>query len=162
MQLDTRFFDQPSPDLAVALLGKVIRHAVEVRGRTVWLAARIIETEAYAIDDRGSHASLGYTPKRRALFMAPGTIYMYYARGGDSLNVSARGEGNAVLIKSAYPYFDSQSPAATRDIMMANNPLRGRARPIDRLCNGQTLLCRALGLRVTAVSYTHLTLPTSG
>ena len=149
MQLDTTFFDQPPPDLAVALLGKVIRHAVVHDGRQRWLAARIIETEAYAIVDLGSHASLGYTARRAALFMPPGTIYMYYARGGDSLNVSARGKGNAVLIKSAYPFFDAQSPTSGAAVMAANNPLNRRKRPVDRLCAGQTLLCKALGLRVT-------------
>ena len=64
---------------------------------------RIIETEAYYINERGSHASLGFTEKRKALFMKPGTIYMYYARGGDSLNFSCLGDGNAVLVKSGFP-----------------------------------------------------------
>ncbi|MDV3444008.1 DNA-3-methyladenine glycosylase, partial [Pseudomonas otitidis] len=34
-----------------------------------WLSARIIETEAYYLAEKGSHASLGYTEKRRALFL---------------------------------------------------------------------------------------------
>ena len=59
------------------------------------------------MNDRGSHASLGFTKKREALFMKPGTIYMYYARGGDSLNFSCQGEGNAVLIKSGFPASDN-------------------------------------------------------
>ena len=79
---------------------------------------------------------------------------MYYARGGDSLNGSARGEGNAVLIKSAYPFSDSLSPAAGQRMMVVNNPIKSgsampRARPLELLCAGQTLLCRPLGLRVT-------------
>ncbi len=48
--------------------GKVIRHRVDGR----WLSARIIETEAYYLAEKGSHASLGYTEKRRALFQAMG------------------------------------------------------------------------------------------
>jgi 3-methyladenine DNA glycosylase Mpg len=45
--------------------------------------------------------------------MDGGTIYMYYSRGGDSFNISAAGPGNAVLIKSAYPWIDSiAGPAA--------------------------------------------------
>src|SRR3546814_17486805 len=67
------------------LLGKVIRRRLD----GLWLSARIIETEAYYLAEKGSHASLGYTHKRRALFMDGGTVYMYYARGGDSLNFSA-------------------------------------------------------------------------
>ncbi|VEE17288.1 3-methyladenine DNA glycosylase [Ectopseudomonas mendocina] len=93
--LPDTFFDRDAQLLARELLGKVIRHRVG----TLWLSARIIETEAYYLVDKGSHASLGYTEKRKALFADGVHIYMYYARGGDSLNFSAQGPGNAVLIK---------------------------------------------------------------
>jgi DNA-3-methyladenine glycosylase len=114
----------------------------------------IIEAEAYYRAEKASHASLGYTEKRAALFMPPGTIYMYYARGGDSFNVSCRGEGDAVLFKSAMPYTAfAQADAMQMDSMVAamqaRNPLPGgRPRVPVRLCAGQTLLCRSLGLRV--------------
>jgi len=116
----------------------------------LWLSARIIETEAYCLEEKGSHASLGYTQKRHALFVEEGgTIYMYYARGGDSLNFSAAGAGNAVLIKSAHPWQDSVSGAASLACMQALNPRRdGSPRPPGQLCAGQTLLCRALALKV--------------
>lgn len=144
--LSDAFFNRPALELAPDLLGKVIRHYHQ----GVWLSARIIETEAYLLTDKGSHASLGYTEKRQALFADGGTIYMYYARGGDSLNFSAKGPGNAVLIKSGYPYFDAVSPESTLSILQANNPDRqGRPRPLERLCSGQTLLCKSLGLQVT-------------
>jgi DNA-3-methyladenine glycosylase len=143
--LDDAFFDRASPALARALIGKVLRR----RWKMQWLSARIIETEAYCLNERGSHASLGYTHKRRALFMEGGAIYMYYARGGDSLNISAAGPGNAVLIKSAYPWIDTISGPAALAAMQAENPdARGAARAPQRLCAGQTLLCRALALRV--------------
>jgi len=147
--LSQEFFDREPVELAVALLGKVLRHRVtdSIHG-PVWLAARIIEAEAYYRTEKGSHSSLGLTEKRRAMFMAPGTIYMYYARGNDSLNFSARGEGNAVLIKSAYPYFDQVSPPGTLEVMRNLNPGTRTERPIERLCNGQTLMCRSLGLKV--------------
>lgn len=109
--LPDSFFDRDAQTLARDLLGKVIRH----RQGNLWLAARIIETEAYYLTDKGSHASLGYTEKRKALFLDGGHIYMYYARGGDSLNFSAHGPGNAVLIKSAYPGWTRfQMPTAWR------------------------------------------------
>lgn len=139
------FFDRDACLVARELLGKVIRHWLD----GLWLSARIIETEAYYLAERGSHASLGYTEKRRALFLDGGHIYMYYARGGDSLNFSAHGAGNAVLIKSALPWQDALSGAAALARMQANNPDRqGRPRPPEKLCAGQTLLCRALGLKV--------------
>lgn len=143
--LPSHFFDRDAQQLARKLLGKVIRHRVG----DLWLAARIIETEAYYCEEKGSHASLGYTHKRRALFLDGGHIYMYYARGGDSLNFSAQGPGNAVLIKSAYPWTDALSGPASLARMALNNPAAdGTPRPQQRLCAGQTLLCKALGLKV--------------
>jgi len=123
------FFDQPAQQLAIALLGAVLRRRVTTPEGSLWLAARIIETEAYEFSDRGSHASLGETPSRRALFMPAGTIYMYYARGGDSLNFSARGAGNAVLIKSGIPHIDKHSPAQNIEVMQQFNPAQLARRP---------------------------------
>ncbi|WP_079204628.1 DNA-3-methyladenine glycosylase [Pseudomonas sp. CC6-YY-74] len=143
--LSVSFFDRDARLLARELLGKVIRH----RCGTLWLSARIIETEAYYLDEKGSHASLGYTEKRKALFLDGGHIYMYYARGNDSLNFSAQGPGNAVLIKSAHPWLDPYSDGASLAQMQANNPdSQGQPRALDKLCAGQTLLCKALGLKV--------------
>ncbi|HAZ13394.1 MAG: 3-methyladenine DNA glycosylase [Bdellovibrionales bacterium GWA2_49_15] len=144
--LTNKFFDQDAQELARALLGKVLRHRVDGR----WLSAMITETEAYYRNEKASHSSLGFTPKRRAMFMPPGTIYMYYARGGDSLNISVQGEGNAVLIKAARAWFDKISPPENLAIMQQMNPIGKdrRQRSPDRLCSGQTLLCRSLGLKV--------------
>ena len=149
MNVPHEFFDQEPLQLARSLIGKVLRHRVDhpEHGR-MWLSAKIIETEAYYLDEKGSHSSLGFTESRKAMFMTPGTIYMYYSRGGDSLNFSARGEGNGVLIKSGIAYTDRMSPAKTLSTMQAINPVNGRTRPIDILCSGQTLLCRSLGLKV--------------
>ena len=145
--LPDAFFDRDASELARDLLGKVIRHRVD----GLWLAVRIIETEAYYLEEKGSHASLGYTHKRRALFMDGGVIYMYYARGGDSLNFSAAGPGNAVLIKSGHPWTDARSgPEALARMQQLNPDAQGQARLPSRLCAGQT-----------PVSYTHLTLPTT-
>jgi DNA-3-methyladenine glycosylase len=143
--LPDTFFDRDAQVLARDLLGKVIRHRIG----DLWLSARIIETEAYYCAEKGSHASPGYTEKRKALFLDGGHIYMYYARGGDSLNFSAQGPGNAVLIKSAYPWVDEISGPASLAQMLLNNPdAQGRPRPSQKLCAGQTLLCKALGLKV--------------
>jgi len=144
MQIPSDWFDRDPREVAPDLLGKVLRH--KVGGR--WLCARIIETEAYRLEEKGSHASLGWTPKRNALFMPPGTIYMYYARGGDSFNLSCRGEGNAVLVKSGIPWpWPDPDPAMLRQ-MQSLNPVNGRPRPPEKLCSGQTLFCQSLGLKV--------------
>ncbi|MCK5647507.1 MAG: DNA-3-methyladenine glycosylase [Gammaproteobacteria bacterium] len=143
--LPVSFFNQDACRLAKQLLGKVIRR----KYGQYWLSAKIIETEAYYQDEKGSHASLGFTEKRKALFMSPGTIYMYYARGNDSLNISCRGKGNAVLIKSAFPYEDQLThPDAIKKMQQLNPLPSGLIRPVTKLCNGQTLLCRSLALTV--------------
>ena len=143
------FFDQDPLDLARQLIGKVLRHRyLDPDLGPLWLATRIIETEAYFRSEKGSHSSLGFTEKRKAMFMQPGTIYMYYARGGDSLNFSARGDGNGVLIKSGVVHVDRKSPPETVAVMQALNPVNGRRRSVEKLCSGQTLLCRSLNLKV--------------
>lgn len=151
MILNNHFFSQLPLQLAQTLLGKVLRHRYydAQSGNSVWLSAMIIETEAYYLEDKGSHSSRGFTESRKAMFMPPGTIYMYYARGSDSLNFSAKGDGNAVLIKSGYPFLDILSPESTLLVMQRLNPSNENNRPITRLCNGQTLLCRSLGLKVS-------------
>lgn len=142
--LISEFFNRDAIQVAQALLGKILR----VKYKNIWLSAQIIETEAYYLNDKASHASLGFTQKRKALFMPPGTIYMYYSRGGDSLNVSAKGEGNAVLIKSAYP-FTEDTDKKMITTMQKLNPAKNRSlRPIEKLCAGQTLLCKSLNLKV--------------
>ena len=140
--LKRNFFERDAQEVAKDLLGK----AIFSKYKNLCLKAQITETEAYYLDDKASHASLGFTEKRKGLFMPPGTIYMYYARGGPSLNISTQGEGNAVLIKSAKTFGNEQVMVHA---MQALNPLPGpRERPVEKLCNGQTLLCRALNISV--------------
>ena len=146
--LEAKFFNRDTCLVARELLGKIICRKFQ----GIWLKARIIETEAYYTEEKGSHASLGYTEKRKALFMPPGTIYMYYARGKDSLNVSCKGAGNAVLIKSAFPVYERASDAHLPEsiqIMQRLNPSsKGEARPPEKLCRGQTLLCQSMDIKV--------------
>ena len=142
--LDSSFFNRDAQIVAKNLLGKVIFHKYQ----TIWLAAQIIETEAYYLTEKGSHASLGYTEKRKALFMPPGTIYMYYARGKDSFNISTNGEGNAVLIKSGFPYKSAAGYENMIKTMKSLNPLKHTVRATEKLCSGQTLLCKSLNIKV--------------
>jgi DNA-3-methyladenine glycosylase len=144
--LNAHFYSHDACEVAKALIGKVIRRKYKDK----WLSARIIETEAYYFTDKASHSSLGYTEKRKAMFMPPGTIYMYYARGHDSLNISCGNKGDAVLIKAAFPFIDELSPEKNIKIMQQLNPAKdGSSRPIEKLCAGQTLLCKSLNLKVT-------------
>ncbi len=136
--LNEQFFHQPPHRLAVALLGKVLFRRVD----DLWLACQIVETEAYFIDEKASHSSLGRTPSREAMFMPAGTLYLYYSRGKPTLNISAEGEGNAVLIKAGVPW--RPTPETIREMEAALD----RPKPVEKLCAGQTLLARALYLQV--------------
>ncbi len=144
--ITNNFFNRDAMIVAKSLLGKILR----VKHDDIWFSAMIIETEAYYLNDKASHASLGYTEKRKALFMPAGTIYMYYARGDDSLNISCKGKGNAVLIKSATPFIDKNTPPNMIAKMQELNPIKNsnKIRAQEKLCSGQTLLCKALGLKV--------------
>lgn len=139
--LTNYFFKRDPIVVAKNLLGKVIRF----KKNNAWLSAMIIETEAYYLHDKGSHAWLGYTEKRKALFMPAGTIYMYYARGKDSLNISCKGPGNAVLMKSGIPYLDKKSPENLIELMQYEHNIPKHP---NKLCSGQTLLCRSLCIKV--------------
>lgn len=154
--LPSSFFNRDPLSVAQDLLGKVLK----AKYHNLWLSAMIIETEAYHLWDKASHSYLGYTEKRKALFMPPGTIYMYYSRAGDSMNIRCRGKGNAVLIKAGIVYseskgkndlltFESYHSLPSVQYMQKLNPRSdGTLRSLDRLCSGQTLLCKSLGLTV--------------
>ena len=142
--LDQKFFNRDAIEVAIELLGTVLTHYVN----GIALRSRIIETESYFLHENGSHASLGFTEKRKALFMPPGTIYMYYARGGDSFNVSCKGKGNAVLIKSGVPLVEEDIPEAIKLMLRLNPQKNGKARKTNKLCSGQTLICKSLGIKV--------------
>ena len=131
-------------EVATKLLGLVLKH--NLNGR--WLESRIIETEAYLLEEKGSHAFLGETPSRRALFMEVGTIYIYYTHGGDTFNFSCQGPRNAVLIKAGIPNPPELVDSKMLQVMHQRNPINGRKREPRKLCSSQTLFCKALGLKV--------------
>ncbi len=136
------FFNQSATTVARQLLGMVVCRYIQGQ----WLYAQIIETEAYGGQmDHASHA-IKKTPTRAALWQPAGTLYMYYARGGDSLNISTKTPGAAVLIKSGRVFQPDPTMLA---LMQYYNPLPGgRVRQSCYLLSGQTLFCRSLGLNV--------------
>lgn len=142
--LNNDFFNSEPIEVAKKLIGKILCHKVD----GVWLKAMIIETEAYYFDEPASHASRGVTQSKEALYMPPGTIYMYYSRGSDSIGFSTQGYGNSILIKSGIPYIQEASENKMLTKMHELNPINGRKRDDNLLCSGQTLICKSLGLKV--------------
>jgi DNA-3-methyladenine glycosylase len=97
------FFRRPAPEVARALLGKVL---VRVDGG-VTRAARLVEVEAYhGPRDRASHARGGPTPRAAIMYGPPGVAYVYLIYGrSHCLNVvtGEPGEPSAVLLRAAEP-----------------------------------------------------------
>ncbi|MFZ5425130.1 MAG: DNA-3-methyladenine glycosylase [Patescibacteria group bacterium] len=143
--IQNNFFSRKTETVAKELIGKVIFS----KYKNIWLKAQIIETEAYMKTEKGSHASLGFTEKKKALFMPPGTIYMYYARGKDSFNISTDSPGDAVLIKSGVPYLgDKEKDKKMLQIMKKLNPINSKERETMKLCSGQTLIAKSLNIKL--------------
>jgi DNA-3-methyladenine glycosylase len=124
-------------DLARFLIGKLLIRRLD--DGTV-LAGRIVETEAYGIDDPASHAYRGPTKRNRAMFEQHAHAYVYLIYGTSyCLNVSseARGTGAAVLIRAVEPLTGIDRLRALR----GRDGLRD-----DELARGPGNVCRAFGI----------------
>jgi DNA-3-methyladenine glycosylase len=134
-----RRVDLPSAtlDLAQFLIGKLLVHHLE---DGVDIAGRIVETEAYGIDDPASHAYRGKTKRNGAMFEAHAHLYVYLIYGTSycaNISTEAPGIGAAVLLRAA-------EPLAGLERMRA---LRGRPElRDDELARGPGNLCRAFGI----------------
>ena len=90
LRLPFSFYDIPCEDLAKSLLGKKLVHIVNKKR----LTGIIVETEAYLGPiDKGAHSYEGKrTAKNEAMFMPPGTAYVYNIYGMYCcMNISAKG-----------------------------------------------------------------------
>jgi DNA-3-methyladenine glycosylase len=133
-------------ELARFLLGKML-----VRTLAEGLAGgRIVETEAYVVDDPAGHAYRGMTPRNKALFLERGRGYVYLAYGVSfMLNVSseAAGVGAGVLIRAIEPSYGLAIMQRNRGVERVRDFTRGPGRlcealEIDRGLDGIDL-CKA-------------------
>lgn len=92
------FYRAPTAVVARRLLGQLLLR----RWRGRWLAARIVETEAYVGNDPANHAYRGPTRRNRSMFEAPGTLYVYRIHQVCCANIVTRA-GEAVLLRAAQP-----------------------------------------------------------
>ena len=98
-RLESTFYQQNCESLAKQLLGKILCR--RLAGRV--LRGRIVETESYlGVNDGASHSYGGRrTNRNRAMFMEPGTVYVYPIYGMyECVNISSLEEGSAVLIRA--------------------------------------------------------------
>ncbi len=102
------FYSRPTEDVARSLIGAMLVRKIRMRGKSVRLSGRIIETEAYGhSDDRASHARMGPTARNEVMFGDVGRAYVYFVYGNHfCVNVSARPKNEkagAVLIRALEP-----------------------------------------------------------
>ena len=102
----------------------------------------IVETEAYlGGDDKAAHSYNGKrTERNEAMYMPPGTCYVYTIYGMyNCVNISSLCDGAAVLIRAVEP---CEGLEQMRQARKASKNDRG-------LCNGPGKLCQALGIDKT-------------
>jgi DNA-3-methyladenine glycosylase len=137
MSLPALDFTRPPELFARDLIGALLR----VDG----VGGRIVETEAYDIDDPASHAFRGPTLRNAVMFGEPGRAYVYRSHGLHwCLNfVCGPHPGAAVLIRALEPLWGLDLMAERRGVGA-----------VESLCSGPGKLCQAL-----AVTHAHNGLP---
>lgn len=142
MRLPSDFYNQPCTDLAKSFLGQILVRRLpdgtELRGR-------IVETESYlGGEDEASHSRGGKRTERNvAMYMKPGTIYVYQIYGMYfCMNVSSQGDGAAVLLRSLEPIEGLDAMRKFRNVKRnIQKPLKDK-----ELCNGPSKLCQAFAI----------------
>jgi len=138
VKLSRDFYTRHSCEgLAKALLGKRLVRLME----GTRLSARIVETEAYlGFEDKASHSYKGRrTPRNEAMFMEPGTAYVYSIYGCYvCFNISSQGSGAAVLLRALEVLEGVEQVKAARPASTKAND--------KHLANGPSKLCQALSL----------------
>ncbi|WP_214828521.1 DNA-3-methyladenine glycosylase [Exiguobacterium algae] len=134
-RLDQMFYEQPTLDLAKALLGQYLVHQ-HPNGEII---GKIVETEAYlGAIDRAAHSFGGRRTKRtEVMFGKPGHVYMYKMHTHTLLNVVSGpvGSPEAILIRAI-------EPVQGHELIEANRP---GVRQYDQT-NGPGKLTKALGI----------------
>jgi DNA-3-methyladenine glycosylase len=126
------FYAQSAPEVARALLGKVLVHGPA--------AGVIVETEAYlGGEDLASHSARGLTPRTRVIFGPPGHAYVYFIYGMyECLNLVCErvGSPGCVLIRAL-------EPVAGIELMRRRRPA---ARKFEDLASGPGKLTLAMAI----------------
>lgn len=132
---DSAFFDCSCEELARSLLGCALFRKTE--DHLCW--GRIVETEAYlGGEDKAAHSYDGKrTQRNEAMYMSPGTAYVYSVYGiHHCFNISSKGSGAAVLVRALEPLGGVESMKRRRKC----------AKKERDICSGPAKLCQALNI----------------
>ncbi|KFM56773.1 DNA-3-methyladenine glycosylase, partial [Stegodyphus mimosarum] len=152
LRLTKDFYNQACTILAKDLLGKVLVRRLE-SGEV--LRGKIVETESYlGVEDKTSHSYKGKrTERNEAMFLDPGTAYVYTIYGMYyCFNISSREEGSAVLIRALEPLDGVPTMREFRSVKRNNS---STLKDKD-LCNGPSKLCQAFKIEKTLLNKADL------
>lgn len=160
--LPQEFYDRDPRRVSRDLLGKVLVR----RERKQFLAARIVEVEAYLEGDPASHSFAGRTLRNAVLFGPPGHAYVYFIYGSHyCLNVSCLADGVAggILFRAAEPLEGIEEMARFRSVSLPDG-IDGRngIRELRNLTSGPGRLAEAFGITRERDNNTDLTSARSG
>jgi DNA-3-methyladenine glycosylase len=145
--LPVSFYLGDTVQIARDLLGCVLWRRVE---EDRWLAARIVETEAYlGANDAASHARRGLrSPRNESMYLEGGHAYVYFTYGMHfCMNVVTQEKdlAEAVLLRAAQPIagvdrIRTNRPKVRREFDLMNGPGKiCAALEIDRALDGASL-----------------------
>lgn len=101
-------------------------------------AGRIVETEAYTMEDAASHAYGGERTRNSSMFRPAGTVYVYFTYGIHycvNIVTGTEGHGQGVLIRALEPVQGLELMKKRRGMQDEHN-----------LTNGPAKLVQALGI----------------
>jgi DNA-3-methyladenine glycosylase len=142
-RLPRSFFEGPAPEVAPALLGRVLARRLP---DGEMLRARIVETEAYEPDDAASHSFRGPTRRNRTMFGPAGHLYVYFTYGMHWCMNVVTGHpdvGSAVLLRAGEPLEGAARMASLRgtDRELCRGPARwAQAFAVDGSVDGIDLV----------------------
>jgi DNA-3-methyladenine glycosylase len=147
VKLPRRFYDRPTLEVAVDLLGKVLVH----NRRGTLTSGVIVEVEAYIGEsDPACHAAPGPTRRNEPLYGPPGHAYVYLNYGIHCLvNVVTEPTGSpaAVLVRALDPVDGIGVMRRRRAMTMkGRRPRTVRDLPAHELCRGPGNLTMAMGI----------------
>ena len=142
-RLTSSQYSAPCSELARFLLGKVLCRRCAEAGEVI--RGRIVEVESYpGHSDGASHSFLKRTERNKAMFMAPGTVYVYSIYGMyHCFNISSGGEGAAVLIRALEPLTGLHTMRLNRETKRKNG---AKIKKDKDLCSGPSKLCQAFDI----------------